>query len=248
LCVGTMKHLTLIVMSLALTGCAELGMRADGEPESFRFLVAGQSNGVSYMQGTQGLLSSVTGRVVIHDLAGCNGVAMNCPSSLTWIYLGDMLAGTYRQSIIFHNISRGNTSTDQWIQNGWYKDIGRMAKQNNVTAVLWVQGESDALAGNIDTYANMKKMILDSRKQVPNLKWFVALNGFTSSWPRECQNRLISEGLAYRGVDVDTLRQTYGVQWFTSGNYAEFSNIDGLKGHAQEWFTVLEQNRRWAVN
>src|SRR5438552_2026496 len=154
---NNMKRFTLAIGVLLLTGCTRhhLGIGSTvANDDPIIFLVAGQSNGTSGMQGTQGPLESTTQRVIIHDQAGFDGVPSKTnPSqtSITWIYLGDMLAGRHNADITFVNISRGNTSTNQWIANKWYKDIGLKARANNVCAVLWVQGESDAIIGGIDT-------------------------------------------------------------------------------------------------
>lgn len=240
-----MKYALLVWLLIPVSGC---NLLTRDTHNTSSFLIAGQSNGTSGIQGTQGPIASVTGHVTIHDVAGFSGIPTETrPSSvsITWVYLGDMLTGALVSDVQFVNISRGNTSTDQWIQNGWYKDIGPKARSSKATAVLWVQGESDGLQnlGVEQTYQNMKQMILDSRQYVPDLKWYVALDSYQSDNPHVAQQRLISEGLAFKGPDIDLMRIDEPT-WF-EGSKAEFSNIEGFKGHAQAWFDILKQDQRW---
>lgn len=231
-----MKRRAFLAAPAILYGCSE------PQPVGLRFLVAGQSNAVSPAQEHPPHWSR-TGRVTVTDVY--HGKRLRVPTrfkpmdgSIVWIYLGDML----NLDVTFVNIAGGNQSTQKWVDQHLEKLMLPALKADRYEAVLWVQGESDWVEkfAEEQTYQNMKRLILESRKVQPGLPWFVALNSFKTD-PKEnrvrnSQRRIISEGLAFQGPDTDTIRDN--PTWVEKG-FGEFVG-DGLREHARLWFEVLE--------
>lgn len=240
-----MKYLILL---LALTACGNTNGVVDyGFKDSPTFLIAGQSNSVSPAQSHPPYYSQ-TGRVTINDYY--NGNTMRIPtasdpinSGICWIYLGDFM----NRDVTFVSVGAGNTSTTKW-KNYLYQNILDALKVQEFDAVLWVQGESDFAEGisESETYQNMKFVIEQSRLVQPGLKWFVALDSALTSpidnRVRLAQKRIIREGLAFQGPDLDQTLRT-NIDWMqgdpTKGN--EFVG-EGLRQHGLQWFKTLYPN------
>lgn len=220
-----------------LTGCAK------GDPGDLPlvFLIAGQSNSVSPAQDHSPYYSQ-TGLVTVSDVY--HGGGLRIPTleepmdgSISWIYLGDMIG----KPVTFINVGQGNTSTTDWRET-LHTRITNALKTQRVTAVLWVQGESDINEGipEKETYENLKWVIEESRRTQYGLIWFVALNSMKTN-PRDnsvrrAEQRIINERIAQQGPDTDTIRET---PEFMELSGAEFVG-DGLREHARLWFNVLQ--------
>ncbi len=164
-------------------------------------------------------------------------------SGMSWIYLGDML----NRKVSFNVIAIGSTSTRKWVQIHKEKLIEELhLGHGNYTAIIWVQGEADAAEGigAEESYANLKQIIAESRKIQPGIPWYISLNGLTFAGPnpmgpaRFAQIKLIHEGVARAGADLDVLRKDPS-NFEPSG--AELVG-KGFKEFANEWKTILEKD------
>ena len=235
----------LLAIAMHLTACARVtgGSRITFSA-SPKFLIAGQSNGVSPAQLHMPYWSQ-TGLVTVTDVYG--GRIQRVPtqtnpidSSITWIYLGDRI----NRTVEFVNIALGNQSTQKWSDTHFDSMMKPAIEASDFDAVLWVQGESDIaeFIPEETTYSNMKSLITRSREIRPGLVWFVALDSdITGRYKgtnsvRRSQQRIINEGLAQQGPDLDQLRE-HRENCETS--FVEFVGV-GLRAHADLWFQVLQ--------
>jgi len=215
---------------------------------SLSFIVAGQSNAVSPAQYTQLPMGATSGRVTINDVYDPISdliMRISTPylpqsSGITWMYLGDM----WNKFSLFNNIARGGRTTQQWVDNDYKRLVNAMQDGRHYDAVLWVQGEGDTGVGLSEeqSYRNMLYLI----SLTPGVPWFIALDGdcyasylLCPNVPpvRKAQERIIAEGRAFRGPDIDAMREVPG--YFEAGK-GEFGSIEGYKAHASAWFEVLK--------
>lgn len=187
---------------------------APGAP--LRFLVAGQSNSLSPASGAAPIASQ-TGLVTIND-AGHSPRRFRVPTAadpndtgLTWIKLGDLMG----VPVTFNVIGVSSTTSQQW-RDSLHTRITDALSAGRYTAILWTQGESDAM-NQMDaetSYQNLKFLIDESRSIQPGITWIMALDGAgvftkpaTPSGPcRTAVLRLIAQGDALPGADIDSLR------------------------------------------
>lgn len=237
-----MKNILFVMSLVLLVGCAGSG-RSLKFSASPRFLIAGQSNSVSPAQGHPWYYSQ-TGRVTLNDYY--NGNAMRIPTasdpmqgSISWIYLGDYL----NRDVTFMNVGVGGTSTKKW-NDYLYLRITEQLEQGEFDALLWVQGESDIGEhfSEEETYSNMVSIINKTRAVKHNLVWFVAINSMKpdlkNNSVRRAQLRVIEQGYALRGPDLDVIREN--PEWVeTSG--AEYVG-EGLREHGRLWFEILSNH------
>lgn len=233
---------TLLILTLLMIGCAESHPRDLKLPPSPRFLIAGQSNGVSPAQSHAPYWSQ-TGRVTVTDIYHGKGLriptsANPMDGSIAWIYLGDYL----NRDVTFVNIAIGSQSTRKWRYQHFVDVMEPSLRSQRFDAILWVQGESDRgeFFTEQETYENMKWLIQSSQKIQPLLQWVVAID--SNRWDtkdnptRRAQKRIIAEGLAFQGPDLDTIRENPA--WVeASGD--EFVG-DGLREHGRLWYEVLK--------
>ena len=228
------RHVWLLLFVACAPQIDSVDMASYLNPGPLKFLVAGQSNGVS--RGQYGLVwyYSHTSLVTLNDYYS-RGVRIPTASNpmnggLAWIMLGDLIA----KPIEFNIIAVGGTSTQQW-RDTYFNKIKVALSSSNYSAILWVQGESDwgLQFTSEQTYQNMKWLITEANK-VRNVPWYVCLDGFGGA-PRAAQIRIIAEGLAFAGPDVDDMRKTS--KWFEASG-AEIIE-DGLHEFARRWKNLL---------
>lgn len=233
------------------TGCQSLNKLIDTEKGSdfaigstqedgdITLLIAGQSNAVA--MATQGETTySTTGMVVLVDSdSGVETIptqASPASTSLTWIHLGDKLASRTGRRVRIINVAIGSTDSTQWATM-YASRISDAIARFQPNAVLWVQGEHDTHNGfsTETTYQNLKAII----GHASGVPFYVALDGFMPGMDREpvrtAQNRVINEGLALRGPDIDALRTPSNMEW----TGIHFSG-QGFDAHAQAWFEILK--------
>jgi hypothetical protein len=211
-------------------------------------VIAGQSNAAGHGDG---FIADRTGLVSVFAESGDWALAQS-PEALpgpmgagsAWPVLGELLALSERVPIGFISAAVGGTSTEQWLPGGeLYAGLKRALTDRRVRAVLWHQGESDAVNGFTTerTYQNMAAMINQSRAdagwQVP---WYVALASYAPGTPpeqqqatRAAQALLFKMGLALPGPDTDT-----HVPESMRYDRLHFGQV-GLTVHAVLWFRAL---------
>lgn len=206
-----------------------------------KFLVAGQSNGVSAAQGHAPYWSQ-TGLTKVTDYY--NGKVQRVPtqadpvnSSIAWIYAGDFL----NRQVEFVNIAKGGQSSTKWNEVHFENEMRPKLEADTFDAVLWIQGESD-YGEHIDeetTYQNMKSIITKSRLIKSDLFWIIAQNSYKTvpkeNSVRRAQCRIIEEGLSFRGPDTDKLRDNPA---YVETDLGEFVG-EGLKEHGRLWAEIL---------
>jgi hypothetical protein len=113
-------------------------------------------------------------------------------------------------------------------------------------AILWHQGESDALAG-VDAAkykANMATLIAASRRDAGwDVPWLVAAASYLPASSRAnmdavlaAQRGLWKDGVALEGPDTDVIAgPTYRYD-------AVHFNAEGLRAHAVRWHTALRRS------
>lgn len=236
-----MKRLIMICL-LALSGCAQDGGPGFKFSASPRFLVAGQSNAVSPANNDP-LYWSQTGKVTITDVY--NGRIQRIPtqadpvnSSLVWIHLGDFMD----REVEFVNIAIGSQSTEKWRLYHTEQQMVPKLQTEEFDAILWVQGESDQGEHFTEeqTYENMKWIINRSREVKPGVIWIIAIDSLLTdpieNATRRAQKRIIAEGLAWQGPDLDKGLRAKGMCEPGCGEFAG----EGFKEHGRLWFEVLK--------
>lgn len=217
------------------------------------FICAGQSNaansGQTPMKSLDDRVSSFDG---VHwtpcedPQRGANG-----EGGSPWPVLGDLLARNLDMPVAFASVAVGGTSVNFW-QPGedGYERLQRAALALGVKgarAVLWHQGESDALGGMpTEQYVQrLTNTITRIREDAGyDLPWFVAKVSFCPDhWDehpemrdaiRSAQQALWDAGTALQGPDTDALRAPH----YRSEDRIHFSEL-GLRVHAERWFAML---------
>jgi hypothetical protein len=233
-----MKRRAFIAAPAILYGCSPAVVKLPASP---KFLVAGQSNAVCPAQEHPHYWSQ-TGRVTVTDYY--HGMVRRIPTrdnpmdgSIVWIYTGDML----ERDVTFVNVARGAQNTHKWLHEHLEGRLKPAMAKEKFDAVLWVQGESDWLENFTEeqTYTNMRKLIIGSRKLQGNIPWFVAINSAHTEPPenrvRKAQKRIIAEGLALAGPDLDSIRENPAWVEKTRIEYVG----EGIKEHGRRWAETL---------
>lgn len=224
-------------------GCA--ASHTTTSKQSYKFLVAGQSNSVSPRQGSQGAYYSKFGNTTINNYyEGNDKFYIPTPiepvaGGISWLYVGEQ----YQKPIMFNVIGRGNTSTTDWITT--HLDTMRAALLlQKYDAIIWVQGESNYGKSESDTYYELKHIIMEAKK-IQNIPFIVGIDGLLNAKnadasiaarTRNAQLQLIFEGWAVLGPDIDDLR----LKCETDPSGGEFSG-NGLQCHGLAWYAVLKE-------
>ncbi|UCH36478.1 MAG: hypothetical protein JSV65_09030 [Armatimonadota bacterium] len=213
------------------------------------FVIAGQSNAAGHGDGfiadRSGLVSVMTdgGGWALADESERMPGAMGAGSA--WPMLGELLALSERVPVGFINVAVGGASSEQWLPDGdLYPALKRALSGRRVRAVLWHQGESDAVNGSTteQTYQNMVTIIERSRADAGwRVPWYVALASHVPGCPpeqeqavRAAQSTLFRMGVALPGPDTDTY-----VPESMRYDQVHFGQV-GLMVHAILWFRALQ--------
>jgi len=219
------------------------------------FVVAGQSNAAGHGDGFIGDRSGLVSVLTVNGRWKLAQDPEELPAGMTagspWPIMGELLACADRVPIGFINAAVGGTSTEQWLpnapDNALYRGLKEALEGRKVRAVLWHQGESDAVSGFAmqRTFENMSKLItqsrLDAGREVP---WYVALASYTSGASqeaiaptREAQKMLYKHGLSLPGPDTDT-HVPHSMRY--DGTHL---SAVGLTVHGILWFRALKFSR-----
>lgn len=210
----------------------------DKEFEKSDILVVGQSNGLSQLRGTA-LRYSTSGRVKVNDptrtmVPTVPTIEQPQNASIAWIALGESIVERTNQDITITNMSVSSSNIYYWRHD--IIDIFKEAVNNCFPRyILWIQGEQDAVdrTSEEDYYQSLKFLI----QNTSGPRWIVAMNGLTWDSPiRRAQQRIINEGLALQGPDLDALRNDPSIQM--TGDRLHFSGT-GFKSFADSWIPKI---------
>lgn len=222
------------------------------------YVTCGQSNSANYGQGGY---TATDDRVCARTaLTGSTWILAADPLPIAgggggsvWTRLGDMLASAENIPVGFIAVGVGSTQVVEWIPgsanyNNLLKPAVQSFPQTGFRAVLWHQGESDAIANtSAATYASRLNSVIaqsrtDSGWSVP---WYVAEASFHPSTtlaqeePVTAGQRLVVHGdpLVFLGPTTDAfhLEDASGGKLLDTVHF----NNAGLLDHAGQWRDIL---------
>ena len=215
------------------------------------FVIAGQSNSANHGRPPQ---TSATGMVGAMDERGKWGPA-NDPLPIAtglggspWPLLGDQLAESLGMPIGFVSVGWGGTRVDEWLPGGSLyprlQDALSRLGPFGARAVLWHQGESDALASTstADYRERLEAVIRQSREDAGyEIPWGVARAAYlpVTTLAQEAavvaaqEEVIANDPLAFAGAATDDLL----------GPDLRYDAIHfgqaGLEEHARRWFDAI---------
>lgn len=214
------------------------------------FVTAGQSNSANH-----GLppLAPVDPRVSARGLDGWRRAGDPQPIATgtggsPWPPLGDALAAALDVPIGFVSVGWGGTRVDQWLPGGTLyprlRDALDGLRPTGARAVLWHQGESDALAGTTtEDYVERLQTIIEVARLDTGfaMPWGIARASFLPGLAPEVMAAVIAgqdiviaaDPLVFAGPPTDDL---LGTQW---RHDAVHFNEAGLREHAARWERVV---------
>lgn len=246
-----MKTIGLVIAGLLLVGCERnrlnLSVLGAQDVGDLRIVAAGQS--LADSEQTNPVWSETGSVDITRPITKEQYVPTETDPArtyTTWVTLGDLIAKNTGRKVHIFNRSWGGTSTQQWVENynAILSNLLITIEREKPHAVLWMQGETDNILGGYaeDYYQNMRKIIHMSAARSPGTRWYVAIEAgnvadIEGSASVQGQRRLIREGLASEGVNVEYIRMD---------DSNRETPITGLhmsdKGNvvlAKEWFRVL---------
>jgi len=220
------------------------------------FVTAGQSNSANFgnpqQEAKDDRVVYFDGKAYIHAKdpipGGCGG------GGSPWALLGDRIAASQQVPVCFRSASLTWTEVKSWLppDTELYKNLVACAKTfgtNGVRAVLWHQGESDALVNtSADTYCDRIKAIVDTLNRDAGyaIPWFVAQATFHPGSNAEQQQQvakgqrlLWEKKVCCQGPITDDL---LGAEYRHDGVHF---NQKGLTTHAERWFDALSTTFKW---
>ncbi|MBR4748571.1 MAG: hypothetical protein IK083_03240 [Abditibacteriota bacterium] len=212
------------------------------------FVGAGQSNSTNNgqfpIQQTLGMSSTTDGKVWKINDDPMLGHHDNTQGGSYYPALGDALYERLGVPIGIASTGHGATGIVHWLPEtdlyAYMMNRIRQLGKNGFRAVLWHQGESDALNPSDVSLINMQRIIetsvYDAGWEFP---WFVAKVSYHSAanprWPniRRAHQRLWDLGIAQQGPDTDVLTAEL------RDNTGIHLNREGLKKHGEMWAEIL---------
>ena len=222
------------------------------------FLVAGQSNSTNF--GEERTVSQ-DDRVVAFDgwqwtLAAdpMPGVQDGSQGGSPWPSFGHLLRASLGVPVAIASVGYGGTSIRQWQPDDESAKVGhptlydglrqRSRCLGRVRAIVWHQGESDALSGMSSAeYEHLfRTLVTGFRKHTGvDAPWIVAHASFVPDLAadkmtpiRAAQAELWRSGFALQGPDTDDLQGDMR----HSKDHIHFSKA-GLEVHAQRWYAMV---------
>jgi len=222
------------------------------------FITAGQSNSANHGMPPQvakeDRVSAMNWQTGVWQHAGDPEPGASGTGGSAWPALGDLLVAKYNVPVGFACVGVGSTSVVRWSPTFTHGTLfphisGALEKlkPNGVRAILWHQGESDAINGTTpEAYAQLlTEIITESRKAAgyPVL-WGVALASYHPDKKATPENqdkvvagqKLVIANVAgvFQGASTNSFHERsllYGGVHF---------NDAGLKEHGRLWFEALE--------
>lgn len=214
------------------------------------FVIAGQSNSTNCGQfktkQTSNMVSSFSGMAWQLADDPQPGVHDNSKGGSPWPGFGDAMYARYKVPIGIASTGFGGTSTAQWQPDAkeqlfpWMMARIYELGPGGFRAVLWHQGENDAVSGvsTEDYITRLSAIIGESRQQAGwEFPWFIAQVSYLNAGRpkteaiRIAQKKLWDTGIAMEGPDTDTL---IGDCRDMGGKGIHFSP-KGLKIHGEMW-------------
>jgi hypothetical protein len=216
------------------------------------FLLAGQSNsansGGEKMKSQTGMVMAL-GKKKWHIAHDPQPLATGKGGS-PWAPMGDQLVKIWHHPIGLVSVGVGGSAVGEWDpESGQYyprmQEALNRLKPHGLRAVLWHQGESDAVAGtSVDVYKRtLLKVITQSRADWGEmLSWIVARASFVPDETvpkvnfqqvRTAQTEVCAEEKVYPGPDTDDL---LGNRW--RHDLLHFGR-EGLPEHGRRWAQVI---------
>jgi hypothetical protein len=214
------------------------------------FVIAGQSNSTNSgqfpTQQTSGMVSSFSGmvwKIADDPQIGTHDKSKN---GSPWPAFGDAMYASYKVPIGIASTGFGGTSTAQWQPDAkealfpWMMTRIQQLGPGGFRAVLWHQGESDAIGGvSTDDYVTRLTNVIKASKEQAGWEfpWFVAQVSYINPEKmkietiRTAQKKIWDSGVAFEGPDTDTLT---GDNRDMDGKGIHFSP-KGLKAHGEMW-------------
>ena len=131
----------------------------------------------------------------------------------------------------------------EWVYNNYNARISKMGKEG-FRAVIWIQGETDVVNKMPPEEYTMKlETIIENLRRNAgwNFPWFVAkvsyLNNEQQRYEpiRQAQEKVIIDGYALPGVDMDTI----GPEYRDVDHKGVHMTPEGLKKHGEMWAEIL---------
>lgn len=218
------------------------------------FVGAGQSNstncGQEPIKQTSGMVSSFGGEFWRIADDPQPGPKDRTGGGSYYPAFGDALYAKYRVPIGVAVTGYGGTSVTQWQPEDpmglfpWMMTRIYKLGPNGFRAVLWHQGEADALTPTEEYVAKMTNVIRKSTELANwQFPWFVAHASYHNmqnpEWPlvRAAQSELWEKKIAMQGPDTDTLREEYRD---FDGAGIHFSP-KGLRAHGEMWADIISK-------
>jgi hypothetical protein len=214
------------------------------------FVIAGQSNSTNSGQfpikQSSGMVASFSGlfwRLADDPQPGTHDKSKG---GSPWPAFGDAMYAKFKVPIGIASTGFGGTSTTQWQPDAkeelfpWFMTRVYELGPGGFRAVLWHQGESDAIGGvSTDDYVARLTNIIKTSKQRAGWEfpWFVAQVSYINPEKvkidaiREAQKKIWDAGIALEGPDTDALT---GDSRDHDGKGIHFSP-KGLKTHGEMW-------------
>jgi len=219
------------------------------------FVTAGQSNAACFGSPTQQpfddrvsahTLSSGTWRLATDPQPNISG-GMGTGGS-AWPRLGSLLVRSNQLPIGFIGLAYGGTSLSQW-QPGTslYRNLTNTLVRfgaNGVRAVLWHQGESDALAStSASGYAQMLSNIVTRSRATAgwNVPWGIAEASFHPSATRAQEEPVAAGQRLFTYTTTNCFRGAHTDDFNLENKLSDtvHFNATGLNEHAQQWADAL---------
>lgn len=223
------------------------------------FVVAGQSNSTNSGEERIGALDD---RVSAYDGEHWSlaqdpmpGVQDGTTGGSPWPTFGHLLASALDVPVAIASCGWGGTSIRSWQPDGFLENGGRKIvlldalKQRCTSlgkfrAILWHQGESDAVGGmSSDEYVKLFGRMHDALRDATKVDapWIVANASFVPgaepaqlAGVRAAQRELWKRGLALQGPDTDDMQGALR----HSKDHIHFSKA-GLEAHGARWFAMV---------
>ncbi len=221
------------------------------------FVIAGQSNSTNSGQfptkQSSGMVSSFSGMVWKIADDPQIGTHDKGKGGSPWPAFGDAMYAKYKVPIGIASTGFGGTSTMQWQPDasdgkpdpketlfGWMMTRIHQLGPGGFRAVLWHQGESDAIGGvSTDDYVTRLNNVIKTSKDQAGWEfpWFIAQVSYINpekmkiETTRAAQKKIWDAGVAFEGPDTDTLT---GDNRDMDGKGIHFSP-KGLKAHGEMW-------------